>query len=119
MQKRIITCAILLAAICAGQTAGTVDVQTTITATAGPVQCVITPGTGGQSANLTCKKGTVTVAVITQTPAIDASGVLVSIAAPITATTSDAVTVLLKKTTATALVTWEAAANGVLKSGTF
>lgn len=105
---------LLLAVAAFGQTAGTVSeaVQKTVTATAGPLTCVFTnPNT--PEFTMTCSVSGTVKLTQTATPAVGAGGVVGSyVEGP------ESITWIVRQPTAGS-VTYDIAANGVRRTGSF
>lgn len=109
--KRLVLAALLALSLIA-QT-GTITVATNITATAGTLVCVITPDASGNDVSFTCRNNGTLVLTASVTPAASgASGI--TLGATIG---TNSVTALLTKPAAA--ITWDVAANGTRKTGTF
>lgn len=94
------------------QTAGTVVVQTTITATAGAIQCVITPGASQFQVNYRCVRGS---EELINTPVNAPSG---TTGYSFTSTFgTDSIATLLKRNASG--LDWQMTANGTTKNGSF
>lgn len=95
------------------QAAGTVTVVGNVTATAGVVTCIGSPGTVVGTITANCKASGVTVLDMTVTPqATPTSGTVISVQSG-----SDNVTGIFTKTGTT--LNWDVAANGTHKTGSF
>lgn len=120
----VVVLVIVVALLVSAQTPvpGVVNVSTTVTATAGAsgdsnrITCVLTPGTPGSGAvGSACSVGSVLIQSSDNRPV---PGVLNGWVGSVTVG-NNSVTWLLKQPAAGGPITWEIAANGVMKTGTF
>ena len=106
---------LFFAALAFGQAPGTITIASSITAVAGTVTCTVSssiPAAAG-GVHFACKDGTGSLTQDAVIPVGSTSGIVGSFNSG-----SDAVTWIVQEPTA-GVISWQIAANGVMKTGTF